>query len=594
MPPNVMVPSPGHRFVTEYYNPTLRQIKRVYEVDKKRPTVPDGLFYSLYPDGKLKDIGRYRDGKIDGDWKHYLQSGVLQSEGPYLGGIQQGYWRFYYEGGSKKSEGLLAQNIPSGDWKFFFENGALKQAGAYLAGQPCALWTYYYETGLRKAQANYIEDTAFYREQYEAGTLKAEGKLVNGKSIGTWRYYHPTGKLKAVGTEQDGIKEGKWSYYHHNDSLESSGYYSNGLQTGIWHYYHTNGKLNSKGRLDAGQKQGQWQLFYETGELSGEGNFLDGDGPFTTYYPSGKVKTKGTQTKGLNQGDWLFFAEDGSLEGKCTYSNGKGEYNGFYPDGRKRIVGQLDNGERVGTWSLFDLKGNLVGYYKTFTQAEGPALPTIQNMEPVRQKPMETPKMVKVSQTPWHYRKVVNEQRGFVYAANPLAIFFGSLPVSVEYHWKPRLGFELTGIWLRNRFLNDYAQPDVNITYSQGFSVSIRQKLYFEDEPLLGSFYWAQELRFTQLNHSFASFDLSDTSANRTIVPMSANEMRLELSVIVGTRIFQEVKRKRDVTLDIFGGVGFGFRMHDLPANPNLFDLVDRANYPISLRLGLMIGYMRR
>lgn len=589
----VLLPQPGSKFVFEYYDKEKRQLKRIYEVKKSNPNEPEGRYFSFYQTNRLKDRGYYKAGKPSGNWQHYLQNGNLSGRGSYQNGIQHGQWAFYFEGGSPKSAGEMNLGKPQGHWRFYFESGTIKQEGDYLNGKPVGYWTYYFENTCQKAVAHYAGDTAYYKERYEEGALKSEGKLLDGQSIGQWKYYYASGKLKAVGTELKGVKDGYWRYYYENDSLESEGAYVQGVQTGNWKYYHKNGRLNTSGQIVSGQKEGKWALYYETGELAGNATFQNGDGDYTAYYPSGKLKTTGKMQKGQNHGDWTYYAEDGTVEGRAHFFEGNGEYIGYYQDGKKRVQGQLQNNERVGSWQLFDKAGVLVGYYKAFTQNEIIPLPPVANRPP--EKPKETARMVKISKGWRHFRKVINEPEGWIVGINPIAFLFGTLPVSLEYHWKPRLGYELTGALIRNRFLADYSAPEANLTYSQGFYLSAKQKLYFDEDPTIGSFYWAQELRYTSLSHEHNQINFSDSlSVRQGPLTLATSEQRIDLSVLVGTRLFQARGKKQDITLDVFVGAGFGLRFLNDTRNNGVQSGLDRSVTPVNFRLGFMVGYMGR
>lgn len=587
------VPESGSILRTEYYDAAKTNVQKQYHVRSRNLTVLHGPYRAYYPDGAVQEDGQYVDGKPDGLWHHFFANGVLKMKLTYKGGQPASDVTYYFESGLIRSMGGLLNGQLNGQWTFYYENGKPKQSGNYANGKPCETWTYFYENGLRKALATYVGDTAFYREEYETGSLKAAGPLVNGKSEGVWRYYYPSGKLKAEGQETQGLKHGTWRYYHENDSLESTGEYQAGVQVGAWKYFHQNGRLNASGNMQAGQRQGAWQMFYETGEMQGEGEFTAGDGPFTTYYPSGKLKSKGALQQGKYHGEWVYYDEEGRTEGRCLYKDGEGEYTGYYPDGRKRITGTLSNGERTGTWQLFDPKGSLVGFYKAFDQTVSPPMPPVKSTPVARN---DQPRMRSIARRSRHFIKVVNERKGFIVATNPLAVFFNGLPVSLEYHWKPRLGYELTGTWLRTPFFGDFDNAELNRDMAQGMSVSFRQKLYFNEDPSFGSFYWAQELRYTYLNHQLDVFTAGDsaTGTPSVISRYAGPEQRLELSVLVGTRLYQELNRKTDITLDVFAGVGAGYRWHSLPTDPGIISSAGRQEWPVTLRLGLMLGVFYR
>lgn len=572
----------------EYYDKLKKQPKTYYEVLKKKPSIYDGKYFSFYENGNVRQKGNYKNGIMDGEWGFYFENGNPSRVGHFSEGTPDGYWTYYYEGGLEKAKGNIENGKQSGEWFQYFENGKIKQKGIYKDGNQIGFWNYYHEDGSEKAVAYFSGDTSYYKEFFLEGGLKAEGILLNGVSHGAWTYYHQNGAKKATGFEKAGKKEGLWKFYFENDSLSAVGFFENGEETGTWEYFHPNGQINATGNYVDGQKEGKWNMYYETGERLSTTDFDNGDGDFVSYYPNGKVKTKGRILKGLNEGLWEYFSEDGKLEGKCTFLKGRGKYEGYYPDGAKRISGELKNNEKVGSWEIFNPDGSLVGLYTSFTEAAKVPMSfkTVKDSIKSPEKVTEQATMVKIKKKWRHFKKQINEPTGWILGTNPVAVVFNSLPFYIEYHWKNRLGYEASYTIMRTPFDADFSNPASNITHANGYSIGLKQKLYFE-EDIYGSPYWAQEIRYSNQAISERVLPPGDT----VFTDHNGTDSRVELSILAGTRFFKKLNNGHHLSVDLFIGLGYGLRTHSLSPDETIFANYDRRNYTIPFRLGFSIGY---
>ena len=66
----------------------IRQINDLYP--KKT-----GEYLEFYADGVLKAKGKYKSGKLDGDWKWFRKTGVIMRSGSFKKGEQVGTWITY-------------------------------------------------------------------------------------------------------------------------------------------------------------------------------------------------------------------------------------------------------------------------------------------------------------------------------------------------------------------------------------------------------------------------------------------------------------------------------------------------------------------
>lgn len=577
------------------YDSMDQQVKEKYFVKEDNPLILDGDYESYYLDGKVKSKGQYQNNKPTGIWYYYFENEKLKMESD-LSGDEGGYWKYYFENGKVSQEGVLIDGKKTGLWEFYYESGQLKSKGYYKDDKREGNWNIYYEDNTLKAQAIYENDIAWYREFYPSGELKMEGKISSGKSDSTWTHYYKNGNIKAKGEEKNGLKEGEWSYFHENGEKESEGLYENGQKNGRWKYFYSDGALNAEGELVDDQKEGYWKLYYNSGVSLAEGIYDKGTGKYTEFYESGKVKVKGFVKEGVNDSTWTFFYEDGAIEGKCDYKEGEGEYTGFYKNGEQKMKGTLENGAKTGVWELFDEKGKLAGLYKTYYDKDEPVI-----IEPKEKAIKEEPKREAESSKPSYNFKQkrrisyleprLNEYRSFILSTNPLQTLFGSIPIALEYYFQERLGYELKVALIRDPFYTANKQVPTDVAYQRGFFIDFRQKFYFE-KNIYGLLYFAHELRYTRSSYGA---NLSDPVLNRFFKP-SLNEDLIEYSIVFGDRIM-ESRANKGFTLDVWGGLGIGYRSisknwTNIPAVTNAYSNVDQDPISIPIRIGITLGYV--
>jgi uncharacterized protein len=582
-----------HRKVQTWYDSLHTIPKEIYYVTVKSPRHIDSLYTTYFQNGKIKTTGNYQRGKSVGIWEYYYENGNMKMSGEIKDNENFGVWTYYYENGKVNMQGESNKGLREGEWKFFYENGNLKSSGIFKKDHKEGPWNYYYEDNIFKAHADFVKDKGKYTEYFSNGEIKSVGEIVDGKSSGPWNYYYEEGGLQAQGNEKNGIKDGLWRFYHKNGSISSEGNFVNGKAEGDWKYFHENGALSAEGNQKEGEKDGYWKLYYKSGQFKAEGNFKNGDGPYKEYYESGKLKIEGNVKKDKNEGTWKYYYEDGKPEGECFFKDGKGHYTGFYPNGSKKMEGLLDNGNKVGVWQLYKEDGALAGYYKTYYEND---VPVFKPIDDERNK-IKTDSLkknqpdFKAPKKKWrNFTSKINEYQNYILSSNPIGVTVHRIPFSLEYYSQERLGYELNYTILRNPFFKSSSGIDYNTEYIHGFSVSLKQKLYNKDNDN-GMFYYAQEARFSLNNHYV---NHQDTSGNTSL--LSATEKKYEFSLLIGSRRIRN-PREKGWTLDIFGGLGIGFRdvtkhYQSTSKLDALFPNLKETRLTIPLRFGFTLGYL--
>ncbi len=103
----------------------------------------EGLWTFWFPNGQLREQGRYAHGQRVGPWKQWHANGRARSAGaraadPARGDSpREGYWRFWFENGELESQGVFVRGLREGHWDFHLTDGELDgdRSGEYHLDQ---------------------------------------------------------------------------------------------------------------------------------------------------------------------------------------------------------------------------------------------------------------------------------------------------------------------------------------------------------------------------------------------------------------------------------------------------------------------------
>ena len=82
----------------------IEKIKQINDLYPKKK----GEYLEFYADGVLKAKGKYRSGKLDGDWKWFRKTGVIMRSGSFKNGEQVGTWITYDAKGKVYKKTLIS------------------------------------------------------------------------------------------------------------------------------------------------------------------------------------------------------------------------------------------------------------------------------------------------------------------------------------------------------------------------------------------------------------------------------------------------------------------------------------------------------
>jgi antitoxin component YwqK of YwqJK toxin-antitoxin module len=580
---------------TKYYDAGNLVVKEIFHVDPRNQNIRTGPFSSFFTNGLLKTRGNYLSNQPDGCWERFYETGVLRSVSFYKNGKLEGPGNTYFETGKLAQSGFYLQDQEDSTWTFFYESGPVKSTGTYRKGRPEGFWKYFHEDSTLKGTAYLVKGRGWYKELFGNGLVRMEGIIDQGASDSVWRYYHENGVLKAIGHEKKGERQGYWKFFYNNGNPSSEGHFKDNLKFGRWKYYHETGGVSSEGDLESDQKDGAWKFFFPSGALMGQATFVKGTGDYVEFYDNGKIKMKGRIENNKYEGPWKFYFEDGGLEGECFYVQGTGQYSGYYENGSVKMKGKMQNGQKIGSWDLLGRDGKLIGHYTTFYEMTQPAVPPKPALSTsdttAKPRPRNTGKadFLFSKRANRHFTQKINEVKGFIVGGNPFALAISSLPFGIEYFFHDRLGYEVMVTIFRQPFFRDHSEAtESKKVFTIGNSVDFRQKLYSPDRGT-GSLYIGQELRLSNYTHKLLTIEGNDSiSVLRNYV---GEETKVELTLLLGNRLFGVYNKHNTLTLDLYAGIGFGFRFARIPEQLLIYNRLKTNRITIPVRIGFNFGY---
>lgn len=235
-----------------------------------------------FANGQVRAFYALKNGKKEGRYREFDSSGAIVKNELYkngklsgLGnfdslGLEQGYWTYYFPNGKVKSMGTYLNGKKAGVWKFYFDNGKLAQQGNFINGEPDGIWKIYYQSGNLLANEVYVSGLleGGYTELADDSSgnkITAKGNYFRNMRDGDWIYY--VGDVTIKGKYQNDNEIGVWEEIYNNGNLCFSGNYENGVENGIHKYYYENGKLKEERFYKSGLRQGDWKIYNEKAKL---------------------------------------------------------------------------------------------------------------------------------------------------------------------------------------------------------------------------------------------------------------------------------------------------------------------------------------
>lgn len=332
--------------VIEYRNGYIANRERINRKDKFNQK--QGLWREFYDSKAVKVEGRYRNDKKHGYFKTYDETGNLLETLKYEDGIlipepqelaKLDIKREYHPNAQVKSVGSYNKGVKEGVHREFSMDGKVTAAKIYSSGNVVG-------EGIVDAEGR---RQGPWKEFYDTGELRSEGKYKDGQREGDWLFYYRDGKEEQRGSYHRGKPDGNWKWSFANGQTWREEVFYDGLEEGVAIEYNDTGKVVANGNYLTGEREGKWII--DLGDEREEGTYVAGqrNGMWKHYYPSGKLRFEGKYEQGLESGKHTLYFENGQVESIGTYKFGQkeGDWYTYNEEGIQTRVETYKQGELV-------------------------------------------------------------------------------------------------------------------------------------------------------------------------------------------------------------------------------------------------------
>jgi uncharacterized protein len=379
--------------------------------------VKEGLTWYYYPDGKIKKEVNFKGGLEEGPAREYDKDGRIITMITYKSGFitereiinrydnngrKHGPWKYFYADGKIMREGTYNHGLENGYFKDYDKDGNLVTTAKYTDGTKLEdvaelvkldVRKDYYPDGKVKIAATYNKEgklEGVRREYAPDGTVDKSYIFRNGIMIGEgvvtekgerdgfWKEYYDDGRLRAEGKYIKDVKEGPWKYYHPNGITEQEGTYLKGKPEGEWRWYYADGQTLREENYYNGLQDGLSTEFDESGNVITKGEYIEGNEDGEWFYRIGDNETDGSYSEGMRNGLWKYYDIPPGMggqkvlrfEGRFIEDNPHGKHTYYWDNGNKKEEGEYVMGRKEGEWIYYNYDGTpfIIVSYKNGTE----------------------------------------------------------------------------------------------------------------------------------------------------------------------------------------------------------------------------------
>lgn len=159
--------------------------------------------------------------------------------------------------------------LPDGPFTAEYEDGTPKEQGTLLNQRRVGPWTAWHPNGERSMEATYAagELHGVYTEWHESGEKRITGDHVYGRREGPWTQWRADGSLEKTESYLNGMLDGRVVEYHANGKKRSDAFYVFGDRHLAFRAWHANGELETLGNYHYGLQHGSWEVRTPEGDL---------------------------------------------------------------------------------------------------------------------------------------------------------------------------------------------------------------------------------------------------------------------------------------------------------------------------------------
>jgi uncharacterized protein len=377
----------------------------------------EGPHAEKWMNGMPKEESYLVNGDFEGKFSTWYPNGKPESEFNYVKGIKAGkFSKYYYNGAPRETGEYDGEGYLTGEYKSFDRDGLVTNVQSefrkgilngnlaeYFPDGKIQMKRYYNQDTLQRIEsfdamgntlyASEVSGNEIYSKIYYAdGTIRKEGKLVNGKWEGSWKTYNPLGLLTEDYTYHNELLSGPQKTYYANGTLKEEYSCDSNNIIGIYKKYRINGHQEMVGGYNKEGRSGEWLTYYSNDSLESRSFYAHGVqvGRLIYYNADGRISSEDIFN---NDGETIrsiiydsvgkIIADIDHEWGLCTseisYPNGlpkavisycdkllHGMQVTYFPNGKVASRSDYQYGKPVGLLTTYDYKGNLIREFPYF------------------------------------------------------------------------------------------------------------------------------------------------------------------------------------------------------------------------------------
>ena len=287
---------------------------QISELGKYKDGLLDGPQESYFINGQLKYTSNYTSGKLDGVYESFFDNGNRGAIKNFKFGKLDGKLEEYYENGQIKLKSFYINGIIDGEYTEYYSNGQLKLKHFKTNGQSIGDQTGYYSNGDLKYLKSYNEDhlITYSKKQNIFNKTEEELNFIDGKKNGIINKFYDTGKIQKEELYKNNNLHGAIKHYYRNGKIDSIENYINGKKEGYQEFFFENGNRESKS-------------FYKNNVITSIDEWDEnGNKKYESRYKSGiKESKRFNNDRYLDQVETIFYKDDNKFK-HTVISNSSG------------------------------------------------------------------------------------------------------------------------------------------------------------------------------------------------------------------------------------------------------------------------------
>ena len=242
----------SNSFVTTIFAASSKKIARLTHSDRTL-TLKQGEIIVYNSRGNVAFISHYNKNRLHGNWISWYDNRLICDSGKFVNNLPDGIWKTWYPEGKLRS----VRSYSASKWHVL--NDELKKHprftffpltdmirnnrdayNAYTgAGQS-------YSTLPRSVRQDIVYDGSLKKIVDLNTTQEDNGyfpPFTQCLHHGLYMNFYPEGTIKDSGYYKNGLREGVWEEWLENGTIRSIGFYHHGTKKNTWKYYTSGGKL---------------------------------------------------------------------------------------------------------------------------------------------------------------------------------------------------------------------------------------------------------------------------------------------------------------------------------------------------------------